>query len=111
MPTSFITLPRSELYDLVWSKPVRDVARHFGKSDAALMSDYVPAAPSPASEPVTRAGSWSSYRPGIAGKQALRQTQSSTWSRHIVRTVTRDDCSAWRFTRGENTDNAVSRYR
>jgi hypothetical protein len=36
MPTNFITLPRSALYDLVWSKPVRDVAYDFGISDVAL---------------------------------------------------------------------------
>jgi len=36
MPTSFITLPRSELYKLVWTKPVREVAAEFGISDVAL---------------------------------------------------------------------------
>jgi len=36
MPTNLITLPRSELYKLVWSRPVRDVARDFGMSDVAL---------------------------------------------------------------------------
>ena len=36
MPTNFITLPRSQLYELVWSKPVRDVAADFGISDVAL---------------------------------------------------------------------------
>ena len=36
MPTNFITLPRSQLYDLVWTKPVRDVARDFCMSDVAL---------------------------------------------------------------------------
>jgi hypothetical protein len=35
MPT-FITLPRSELYERVWSKPVREVAAEFGISDVAL---------------------------------------------------------------------------
>jgi hypothetical protein len=36
MPTNYITLPRSQLYELVWSKPVRDVAKEFGISDVAL---------------------------------------------------------------------------
>jgi len=36
MRQNFITLPRSELYDRVWSKPVRDLARDFGRSDVAL---------------------------------------------------------------------------
>jgi len=36
MPPNFITLPRSELYDLVWSKPVTEVARELGISDVAL---------------------------------------------------------------------------
>ena len=36
MPTNFITLPRSELYELVWSKPVTEVARELGVSDVAL---------------------------------------------------------------------------
>jgi len=36
MPTNFITLPRSEQYKLVWSRPVRNVARDFGMSDVAL---------------------------------------------------------------------------
>ena len=36
MPTNFITLPRSQLYELVWTKPVRDVAADFGISDVAL---------------------------------------------------------------------------
>jgi hypothetical protein len=38
MPTRFITLPRSELYELVWSKPVTEVAKEFGISDEALAS-------------------------------------------------------------------------
>ena len=36
MPTNFITLPRSQLYELVWSKPVTEVAKDFGMSDVAL---------------------------------------------------------------------------
>jgi len=36
MPHNLITLPRSELYNLVWSKPVRDIAAEFGISDVAL---------------------------------------------------------------------------
>lgn len=36
MPQSFITLPRSELYERVWSKPVTEVAAEFGISDVAL---------------------------------------------------------------------------
>ena len=36
MPANFITLPRSELYRLVWSKPVTDVAAEFVISDVAL---------------------------------------------------------------------------
>jgi hypothetical protein len=36
MPTNFITLPRSELYERVWSKPVTEVAKEFGISDVAL---------------------------------------------------------------------------
>ena len=31
-----LTLTRQQLYDLVWSKPVRDVAKDFGMSDVAL---------------------------------------------------------------------------
>ena len=33
---AFSTLPRSELHERVWSKPVRDVAAEFGISDVAL---------------------------------------------------------------------------
>jgi hypothetical protein len=36
MPSNFIALSRSALYDLVWSTPVRDVAKDFGISDVAL---------------------------------------------------------------------------
>jgi len=36
MPTNYITLPRSKLYKLVWTKPVREVAAEFGISDVAL---------------------------------------------------------------------------
>ena len=36
MPTNYITLPRSKLYDLVWSKPVTELAKEFGISDVAL---------------------------------------------------------------------------
>jgi hypothetical protein len=35
MPT-FITLPRTQLYELVWTKPVTEVAKEFGISDVAL---------------------------------------------------------------------------
>ena len=31
-----LTLTRQQLYNLVWSKPVRDVAKDFGMSDVAL---------------------------------------------------------------------------
>ena len=34
--TNPLTLTRQQLYDLVWSKPVRDVAADFGMSDVAL---------------------------------------------------------------------------
>jgi hypothetical protein len=36
MPQNHLTLPRSQLYELVWSKPVRDVVKDFGMSDVAL---------------------------------------------------------------------------
>ena len=36
--TNFITLPRSQLYDLVWTKPVTELAKRFGISDVALAS-------------------------------------------------------------------------
>lgn len=36
MTSNFITLPRSQLYDLVWSKPVTEVAKELGISDVAL---------------------------------------------------------------------------
>ena len=36
MPTNFITLSRSALYDLVWTKPVTELAKEFGISDVAL---------------------------------------------------------------------------
>jgi len=36
VPTNFITLARSELYERVWSKPVTEVAAEFGISDVAL---------------------------------------------------------------------------
>ena len=35
-PTNPLTLTRQQLHDLVWSKPVRDVAKDFGLSDVAL---------------------------------------------------------------------------
>jgi len=31
-----LTLTRQQLYDLVWSQPVREVAKDFGMSDVAL---------------------------------------------------------------------------
>jgi hypothetical protein len=34
--TNPLTLTRQQLHDLVWSKPVRDVAKDFGMSDVAL---------------------------------------------------------------------------
>ncbi len=33
---TFTTLSRSALYDLVWTKPVRDLAAEFGMSALAL---------------------------------------------------------------------------
>ena len=36
MAQNYITLSRSKLYDLVWSKPVTDVAKELGISDVAL---------------------------------------------------------------------------
>ena len=36
MPQDLITLPRSQRYELVWSKPVTEVAAKFGISDVAL---------------------------------------------------------------------------
>ena len=36
MPRNYITLPRSALYDLVWTKPVTELAKEFGISDVAL---------------------------------------------------------------------------
>ena len=36
MPHNLITLPRSQFYELVWSKPVRDLAADFSISDVAL---------------------------------------------------------------------------
>lgn len=36
MPTNFITLPRSQIYELVWTKPVTELAKEFGISDVAL---------------------------------------------------------------------------
>ena len=36
MPHNLITLSRQQLYDLVWTKPVRDLAAEFGISDVAL---------------------------------------------------------------------------
>jgi len=36
MPQNLLTLSRSELYEQVWSKLVRDLAAEFGISDVAL---------------------------------------------------------------------------
>ena len=36
MPRNYITLPRSALYDLVWTKPVTELSKEFGISDVAL---------------------------------------------------------------------------
>jgi hypothetical protein len=37
MPTrTRITLTRQELYDLVWSRPIREIAKDFGISDVAV---------------------------------------------------------------------------
>ena len=36
MSQNYITLSRSALHELVWTKPVRDVAKEFGISDVAL---------------------------------------------------------------------------
>lgn len=36
MPQNYITLSRSKLYDLVWTKPVTELAKDFGISDVAL---------------------------------------------------------------------------
>ena len=36
MTTNFITLPRSQLYELVWTRPVSELAKDFGISDVAL---------------------------------------------------------------------------
>ena len=36
MRQNYITLPRSKLYELVWSKPVVELAKEFGISDVAL---------------------------------------------------------------------------
>jgi len=36
MPTNFITMPRSELYDRAWSRPVTEVAKEFGISDVTV---------------------------------------------------------------------------
>jgi hypothetical protein len=36
VPTYLITLPRSKLHELVWSKPIAQLAEEFGISDVAL---------------------------------------------------------------------------
>jgi len=36
MPQNPLTRSRQALYDLVWSRPVREVAKDFGLSDVAL---------------------------------------------------------------------------
>jgi len=36
MPQNYITLPRSALYELVWTKPVTELSKEFGISDVAL---------------------------------------------------------------------------
>jgi hypothetical protein len=36
MPTNYITLTRQELYDMVWSKPMRSLAKDFGITDVGL---------------------------------------------------------------------------
>jgi hypothetical protein len=36
MSTNYLTLTRQSLYDLVWSKPMTEVAKSFGISDVAL---------------------------------------------------------------------------
>jgi hypothetical protein len=36
MRQNYITLPRSKLYEMVWSKPVTELAKQFGISDVAL---------------------------------------------------------------------------
>ena len=36
MSQNYITLSRSALHELVWTKPVRDVAKEFGISDVAF---------------------------------------------------------------------------
>jgi hypothetical protein len=36
MPQNYITLSRSKLYELVWTKPVTELAKDFGISDVAL---------------------------------------------------------------------------
>ena len=36
MPRNYITLSRTALYDLVWTKPVSELAKEFGISDVAL---------------------------------------------------------------------------
>jgi hypothetical protein len=36
MPRNYITLPRSALYELVWTKPVTELSKEFGISDVAL---------------------------------------------------------------------------
>ena len=36
MPKNFLTLTRADLYDMVWSRPMTQVAQDFGISDVAL---------------------------------------------------------------------------
>lgn len=36
MRPNYITLARSKLYELVWSKPVSELSKEFGISDVAL---------------------------------------------------------------------------
>lgn len=83
MPTNYITLPRSQLYELVWSKPVTELAKEFGISDVALASE-------PRSGPVTVAAfvaelSFHVTRP-LRGSPAC--TSSAALHRSTVATAT-----------------------
>jgi hypothetical protein len=66
MPYNFMTLSRSKLYDLVWTQPVRDVAKDFGIPDVALAKRC-----RALKIPLPRRGYWAR----VAAGQAPRRTQ------------------------------------
>jgi len=66
MPINYLTMSRQALYDLVWSKPMTEVAADFGISDVALAKRWARV-----KIPVPPRGYWARVQAGLKPRRGL----------------------------------------